>query len=139
MDQKKITLHVYRYRDKETGKLLPWMIESEMFYIAEPLGYELSGCEVAVRHEIELSQSKARRIGAFLLGSISSESKRAAAKINGAVPPKPGARPRGRPAGTGKLQKAAAEAAKQAVLDTLPLDPEVIPVETKKAKVRKKS
>ena len=65
-----------------------------------------------------------------MLGSLSNPSKATAAKTNG----KKG----GRPKGTGKKQKAAAAAAKQAVLDTIPLNTEVIPVETKKPSVRKK-
>ena len=80
--------------------------------------------------EYTLTPADAKAIGGYLLGSLSNPSKATAAKTNG----KKG----GRPKGTGKKQKAAAAAAKQAVLDTIPLNTEVIPVETKKPSVRKK-
>lgn len=80
--------------------------------------------------EIQLPDHEAKAIAGFLMGSCTSPAKAKSARANGAKG--------GRPKGTGKHQKAVAEAAEQAKFDTLPLDQELFPVETKKPKAGKK-
>jgi len=125
------TVSIFTYYLKLGKHKANWEVATSMLEIearvdamrkCDPTESETEQWEMGQVIEVAIPLHWAKSIGGFLIGSASSVAKQAAAKVNG----KKG----GRPKGSGKLQRAAAAVAEQAKLDTLPLNPEVIPVET---------
>lgn len=137
MEERKIPLFVFRLKSGKHNAA--WELATSLAEIearaaamrqAEPDLPETERWETGQVIELGLSDHAAGAIGGYLVGSRTSSAKAAAAKANG--------QRGGRPKGTGKNQRAAAAADEKAKLDTLPLNPEVIPVEAKKPKGGKK-
>ena len=133
MEDKKIPLFAYYLKagkHKAAWEMATSLAEIERraadMRVCDPATEKTQQWEIGEVIEIALPSHHAKAIGGYLCGSHTSDKKKAAARRNGNNPTKEGGRPRGRPVGTGKLQKAAVAAMQQAVVDTIPLIPEAI-------------